>query len=109
MVYKQKCRYRDEPARAFDQAIKENRSPTEEESELYNNLYSKMRKKVPKIRISLPIDMAELIAIDLEKRSEWIGDCDYEPDTYSCYMEFIKQVKLQLKERSENLSKKEEN
>jgi hypothetical protein len=109
MVYEQKCRYRDHPDRAFDQAIKEGRTLTEEEHELYGKLYAKLRKRVPRIRISLPIDMAELIAIDLERKSEWVGVSDMDPDWWDCYQEYIKQVKLQLKKRNERLSKKEEN
>jgi hypothetical protein len=55
------------------------------------------RNKIPKITITLPLDMAEFIADEFKDKSKWVGitGCDVEP--YECYDEFIKQVKLQKK------------
>jgi len=55
------------------------------------------RKQIPKIKITLPLDMAELIAQELQGKSEWVGIVASEPQPYECYDEFVKQVKLQKK------------
>jgi len=55
------------------------------------------RKQIPKIKITLPLDMAELIAQELQAKSEWVGIVASELQPYECYDEFVKQVKLQKK------------
>tara|TARA_R100001082_G_scaffold90037_1_gene56541 strand:+ start:73 stop:345 length:273 start_codon:yes stop_codon:yes gene_type:complete len=55
------------------------------------------RRKIPKIRISLPIDMAEVLCKEFERDLKWIGITACEPDIGECYSEFIEQVKIQKK------------
>ena len=54
------------------------------------------RKKIPNLKITLPLDMAELISEELERQSKNIGFILYDGvQPGDAYDEFVKQVKLQ--------------
>ena len=67
------------------------------EFEQWEKERAERRKQIPNIKITLPLDMAELIAQELEAKSEWVGIDASELQPYECYDEFVKQVKLQKK------------
>ena len=64
--------------------------------EQFKKEQSEKRKKIPNLKITLPLDMAELISEELERQSKNIGFILYDGvQPGDAYDEFVKQVKLQ--------------